>query len=273
VLSTDAFDMIVRRAGLMEAIAEVGQVLAGAAENWAKAQQVLETLDPRRTEVAEALRQADMPDRIGAALSDLPLVPEQWAVRSSATVEDNPHYSFAGQFLSLLSVPQGMPLWDAIREVWASTFRRDALSYCAQHKVPPPRMAVVLQPMEPITVKDRSGVAFSHSPVEALPGTLIQATVGTGQVVVGGYGGDIYNVQGEHAQVQPMPPTEIRVTGQEGYTLSQPPPTGRPLTKEEARQLASLVLAVAEQWDGPVNVEFVWRAGEGPTLVQVRSAK
>jgi hypothetical protein len=33
------------------------------------------------------------------------------------------------------------------------------------------------------------------------------------------------------------------------------------------------VLAVAERWNGPVNVEFVWRQGEGPTLVQVRSAR
>jgi len=34
-----------------------------------------------------------------------------------------------------------------------------------------------------------------------------------------------------------------------------------------------LVLAVAERWGGQINVEFIWRKGEEPTLVQVRSAR
>jgi phosphoenolpyruvate synthase/pyruvate phosphate dikinase len=273
VLSTAAFDMVVQRARLTAAIAEVGRALAGLADDWATAQQALEALEPRRAAVAEALRQTEMPDRVGAALADLPLAPEQWAVRSSATVEDDPHHSFAGQFLSLLSVPKGIALWDAIREVWDSTFGREALMYCAQHTAPLPRMAVVLQPMEPVTARDRSGVAFSHSPVEMLPGVLVQVAFGTGQVVVDGYGGDIYSVQGEQVQIQPMPPSEIRVTDIMGYTVPQPLPPGLVFTEEEVQELARLALAVAERWGGPVNVEFVWRVGEGPTLVQVRSAK
>ena len=272
VLSTAAFDMVVERAGLREAIAEIGRALAGLAGEWAAAQQAMDALDPRRAEVVEALRQAEMPDRVGAALADLPLTPAQWAVRSSATVEDNPRHTFAGQFLSLLSVPKGIPLWDAIRRVWASTFRREALLYCAQNVAPLPRMAVVLEPIEPITAEDRSGVVFSHSPVELLPGVMIQVTFGAGEVVVAGYGGDIYSVQGEQVQVQPMPPSEIRVTGTEGYTVPQALPEGRALTEEKARELAKLVLRMAERWGGPVNVEFVWRMGEGPTIVQVRSA-
>jgi phosphoenolpyruvate synthase/pyruvate phosphate dikinase len=273
VLSTTAFDMVVQRVRLAEAIAEVEQSLASLAADWAKAQQALEALEPRRAEVAEALRRSTMPDRVGAALSDLPLAPVQWAVRSSATVEDNPRHTFAGQFLSLLSVPQGLALWNAIRSVWASTFGRAALLYCAQNRAPLPQMAVALQPMAPITAQDRSGVAFSHSPVETLPGVLIQIAFGTGQVVVGGYGGDLYSVQGGQVQVQPMPVAEIRVTGPQGDTVVQPSPPGLALTEEEARELADLVLDVAERWDGAVNVEFVWRVNEGPTLVQVRSAQ
>ena len=273
VLSTVAFDMVVERAGLREAVREIGRALAGLAGEWAAAQQAMEVLDPRRAEVVEALRQADMPDRVGAALADLPLAPAQWAVRSSATVEDNPRHSFAGQFLSLLSVPKGIPLWDAIRQVWASTFRQEALMYCAQNVAPLPRMAVALEPMDPITVGDRSGVVFSHSPVELLPGVMIQVTFGAGQVVVAGYGGDIYSIQGEQVHVQPMPPSEIRVTGREGYMVPRTLPEGNVLTEQEAAELARLTLQVAERWGGPVNAEFVWRTGEkGPTLLQVRTA-
>ena len=273
VLSTIAFDIVVERAGLREAVAEIGHALASLAGEWAAAQQAMDALEPRRAEVVEALRQTDMPDRVGAALADLPLAPAQWAVRSSATVEDNPRHSFAGQFLSLLSVPKGIPLWDSIRRVWASTFRREALMYCAQNTAPLPRMAVALEPMDPITEEDRSGVVFSQSPVELLPGVMTQVTFGTGQVVVAGYGGDIYSVQGEQVQVQPMPPSEIRVTGTEGYTVPQTLPKGQALTDEQARELAKLALEVAERWGGPVNVEFVWRTGEErPTLLQVRTA-
>ena len=273
VLSTVAFDMVVERAGLREGVAEIGRALSALAGEWAAAQQALEVLEPRRAEVVAALRQAVMPDRVGAALADLPLAPAQWAVRSSATVEDNPRHSFAGQFLSLLSVPKGLPLWDAIRRVWASTFKREALLYCAQNVAPLPRMAVAMEPMNPITAEDRSGVVFSHSPVELLPGAMIQVTFGAGQVVVAGYGGDIYSVQGEQVQVQPMPPSEIRVTGTGGYLVPRTVPEGRALNSQEARKLAELALQVAERWGGPVNVEFVWRTGEEePTLLQVRTA-
>jgi len=272
VLSTMAFDMVVERAGLMDDIVEIGRAIAEIGDDWAAAQQALEGLEPRRARVVDALRQAAMPDRVGAALSDLPLAPAQWAVRSSATVEDAPQHTFAGQFLSLLSVPKGMRVWDGVRRVWASNFGREPLMYCAQNRVSLPRMAVILQPMEPITARDRSGVAFSHSPVETLPGVLIQAAFGTGQVVVGGYGGDLYSVQGERVQVQPMPPAQIRVTDPEGDTVPRSSPSGLTLTEREARELAGLVLAVAKRWGRPVNVEFVWRAGGEPELVQVRSA-
>jgi phosphoenolpyruvate synthase/pyruvate phosphate dikinase len=272
VLSTATFDLTVERIGQTETIAELSQAVASLPGDWAAAQRALGALEPKRLAVMEALRQAPMIGRVGAALTDLPLEPTQWAVRSSATVEDDPRYSFAGQFVSLLSVPSGKERWDAMRQVWASTFRREVLSYCAQHEAPLPRMAVILQPMAPITARDRCGVAFSHSPAPTLPGVLIQATRGTGQVVVEGYGGDLYSVQDAEVRVHPMPPPHIQVTGPDGNTVSEPTPPGLALTEEEAQELAGLVMAVAEPWGAPVNVEFVWRAGQEPTLVQLRSA-
>jgi hypothetical protein len=122
-----------------------------------------------------------------------------------------------------------------------------------------------------MTARDRSGVAFSNSPVPTFPGVLIQATFGAGQVVVDGYGGDLYGVQQGQVQIQPMPPDQIQVTEPMGFMTPWSPPSGLALTENEARELAALVLEVAAKWGGPVNVEFVWRADEGPQLVQVRS--
>jgi hypothetical protein len=124
--------------------------------------------------------------------------------------------------------------------------------------------------MAPVSALDRSGVAFSHSPVPTLPGVLIQVAFGTGQVVVEGYGGDLYSVQGAEVTVQSMPPPHIRVTGQEGGTVPETSPAGLALSEEEARELGGLIAKVADRWGAAVNIEFIWRAGEGPTLVQVR---
>jgi pyruvate,water dikinase len=273
VLTTTAFDLALQRLELQNAIADLERHLMSVGEDWVGLQQMLENLEPRRREMADQMAQAILPEPVGRALEKLILMPTQWAVRSSASVEDRPGQSFAGQFLSLLSVPPGRPLWDAIREVWASAFRREVISYCAQRGISFPRMAVVLQPMEPITARDRSGVIFSHSPVPAMPGVIIQITYGAGETVVKGYGGDIYNVEGNEVRFQPMPPPQVRVTGPGGYLIPADLPPEPVLTEEECRHLAALALQVAEVWGGPVNLEFIWREGEEPQLVQVRSAE
>jgi pyruvate,water dikinase len=272
VLSTAAFDLVVRRMELQDLIAGLEKAIRSIGDDWHHTERLLEEIEPRRSTLANQLAQGILPDLVGRALEKLVLMPTQWAVRSSATVEDRPGQSFAGQFLSLLSVPGGRSLWEAIRTVWSSNFRREVLAYCAQRKVPLPRMAVILQPMEPITAQDRSGVAFSHSPVSTMPGVLIQASYGAGETVVGGYGGDLYSVDKEDLYTRRMSPPQIRITGPQGYLISANSPADPPLTEEEARYLASLILRVAEAWGGPVNVEFVWRAGQEPQLVQVRSA-
>jgi len=273
VLSTAAFELALQRAGLREPIAEIERTILSLENDWAASQEALEALEPLRQQVAAALQRVALPDQVGRALEKLVLMPTQWAVRSSATAEDSLRHSFAGQFLSLLSVPSGITLWEAVRQVWASTFGQKALTYCAQNRIPLPKMAVILQPMSPITAQDRSGVIFSHSPVPTLPGVLIQVAFGTGEVVVGGYGGDLYSVQGDEVRVQPMPTTHIQVTGSGGYTMRATTPPGPALTEAEARQLATLALRVSERWGGPVNIEFVWRADQDPILVQVRPAK
>ncbi len=273
VLDTGLFDQSVKRAKLERDIADIWRSILEVEKDWQAIQRMLDSFEPQRQKIVAELEQVEAFGRISLALARLPLEPKYWAVRSSATVEDNPHHSFAGQFRSYLSVPAGPDVWVAVRKVWASAFSREVLMYCAQHNTPLPRMAVILQEMAPLSAQDRSGVAFSHSPVTTFPGVLIQATFGAGPTVVSGRGGDLYSVEGDTVKMQPMPPDQIVVSNVEnGYIEPQPAPKGTPLMEEEAQSLAALLREVAERWGGPVNVEFVWRADAPVQVVQVRSA-
>ncbi len=86
-----------------------------------------------------------------------------YAVRSSATVEDAPERSFAGQFESVLNVRGEEALPVAIKECWLSMFSERALVYLAREPVPFERikMAVLVQEM---VAAEFSGVAFTADP-------------------------------------------------------------------------------------------------------------
>ncbi len=271
-LETSFFDQALRETGRVPALEKLQQALQklqGAA--WAEMQQGMMTIEDTRQKIVDALGTMEIFNAVAAALVDLPLEHEFWAVRSSATAEDHPQHSFAGQFLTLLSVPRTR-LWDSVRQVWASTFNKSALMYCLQKRVLLPQMGVLLQPIAPVTARDRSGVAFSHSPVPTIPGVLIQVAFGLGETVVQGYGGDLYGIEGEQVRVQAMPVEQITISNENGGTRRVSAPREACFTEQEARYLAVLIKDIAARWKSVVDVEFIWRANDNaPQFVQVRS--
>jgi pyruvate,water dikinase len=71
------------------------------------------------------------------------------AVRSSATAEDTPEFSFAGMFETLLNVQGEDRLIAAVRRCWASTFGARVLFYRVTRGLPPNLpVAVVVQRIE-----------------------------------------------------------------------------------------------------------------------------
>lgn len=108
------------------------------------------------------------------------------AVRSSATAEDLPGLSFAGQQATYLNVIGATALLDAIRGCWASLYAERAMHYRQQagldHNAV--AMAVVVQRMIPAEV---AGVMFTANPVSGTRGEiLINANYGLGESVVSG---------------------------------------------------------------------------------------
>ncbi|KJK44232.1 pyruvate phosphate dikinase [Lentzea aerocolonigenes] len=104
------------------------------------------------------------------------------AVRSSATAEDLPGLSFAGQHDTVLNVDES-GLFDAILKCWDSLQSARAVAYRKNNAVDSAEMAVVVQRMAPADV---SGVLFTADPVTGRTEPVINAVHGLGEALVSG---------------------------------------------------------------------------------------
>ncbi|MBI2641303.1 phosphoenolpyruvate synthase [Candidatus Roizmanbacteria bacterium] len=115
-------------------------------------------------------------------LYDNPLV----AIRSSATAEDLPGASFAGQQETFLNVKGETLLLKKIKDCWSSLFTERAIYYRKQQGFDHMKvgLAVVVQRM---VQSDKSGIAFSVDPISADRNKIvIEAIYGLGEYIVGG---------------------------------------------------------------------------------------
>ena len=108
------------------------------------------------------------------------------AVRSSATAEDLPTASFAGQQETYLNVVGAAALLDAVRRCWASLWTDRAVEYRARNGIDPDgvALAVVVQRM---VDADVAGVLFTADPVTGRrTRSVLDASPGLGEAVVSG---------------------------------------------------------------------------------------
>ncbi len=108
------------------------------------------------------------------------------AVRSSATAEDLPQASFAGQQASFLNVKGETNLLIKIRECWASLFTERAIFYREQNKIPHKKVkiSVIVQKMVQSLA---SGVMFTVDPLtKDKDKIIIEAIWGLGELIVQG---------------------------------------------------------------------------------------
>lgn len=108
------------------------------------------------------------------------------AVRSSATAEDLPELSFAGQQDTYLNVRGVEPLLGAVVGCWSSLWTARAIGYRARNGIEQGdvALAVVVQAMVPALA---SGVLFTANPLTGRRSeTVIDATLGLGEALVSG---------------------------------------------------------------------------------------
>jgi rifampicin phosphotransferase len=123
-------------------------------------------------------------DAIHGAYADMGAPPV--AVRSSATTEDLPELSFAGQHESFLNVIGHDALLRDIKRCWASLWTPRAIGYRIRNGVAheDAELAVIVQVM---VQSDAAGVLFTANPLNGRRSeTTIDATLGLGEALVAG---------------------------------------------------------------------------------------
>ena len=107
------------------------------------------------------------------------------AIRSSATAEDLPEASFAGQQDTFLHVSGDDEVIEYIRKCWASLFEARAIFYREENNFEHSKVfiAVVVQKM---AHADKAGVMFTVNPSTGEEIALIEGSWGLGEAVVSG---------------------------------------------------------------------------------------
>jgi pyruvate,water dikinase len=107
------------------------------------------------------------------------------SVRSSATAEDLPDASFAGQYDSFLNVLSLDQITERLLRVWASLYSPHAIAYRLRHGIEHGnvRMAVIVQRQ---LQADAAGVLFTRDPLTGSNHFVINAALGLGEGVVSG---------------------------------------------------------------------------------------
>ena len=146
------------------------------------------SIDPTDPIAARArLMEMAVPPEVATAVRDAyRALGGRVAVRSSATAEDLPEASFAGQQDTILDVDGEAALLNAMRRCWASLWNDRAVSYRTMQAVDERTLglAVVVQRMVPAQV---AGVLFTADPITGRRRrAAIDAVRGLGEQLVSG---------------------------------------------------------------------------------------
>jgi phosphohistidine swiveling domain-containing protein len=213
-----------------------------------------EISDPLRAEIAEAY----------AALGgDVPV-----AVRSSATAEDLPEASFAGQQDTYLNVRGLEDLLIAVRDCWASLWTARAMAYRARQGIDPASvsLAVVVQQM---VNAEAAGVMFTANPSNGRRDeTVISAAWGLGESVVSGsVNTDNLTVRTPDGTVVSSETADkaVMTVYADQRTEERPVPEqqrNRPVLSEaEAAELAAYGTRIENHYGAPQDIE--WARADG----------
>ena len=219
-----------------------------------------------RTRINEGAK----PDGITAAIraSYAALGRPPVAVRSSATAEDLPEMSFAGQHDTFLNIQGENGLLAAVAGCWSSLWTARAFAYRTRNNIDhlSVAIAVVVQTMVP---SESSGVLFTANPLTGRRlETVIDATVGLGEPLVSGQiEPDHFVVESNSAQIlqKQVGAKAKAMHGKEGgglTTTETANPRRQAIEDSQIRSLTETGQQIAAMFGSAQDIEWAYADGE-----------
>lgn len=241
--------------------------------------------DPRALEEAASqislmFAQGTIPSELATAIShayaelggsDLPV-----AVRSSATAEDLPDLSFAGQQESYLNMRGEAAVIDAVKRCWASLWTARAIGYRARHKIDSEEVSLAVVVQELVSA-EAAGILFTAHPLTgARDQLMMNAAWGLGEAIVGGQvTPDTLVVEKTSGTIieQHIAEKDVMTVRTPTGTREEPVPVDKRsiavLTAEQVKELAQLGVRIEEIYGQPMDIEWALQ-GDRVFIVQAR---
>ncbi|BFV55271.1 phosphoenolpyruvate synthase [Kitasatospora sp. CMC57] len=215
--------------------------------------------------IRRTVEETALPDALAAAVTGaLGRLGEQaaYAVRSSATAEDLPTASFAGQQDTYLNVVGAAEILRHVSRCWASLFTERAVTYRQRNGIDhrTVRMAVVVQQM---VLPEASGILFTADPVTGhRKVATVDAGFGLGEALVSGLvNPDVFKVRGGEVVGRTISAKQRAVHalpggGTEEVTVD-PELQGQPaLTDAQVLRLVDLGRRIEAHFGRPQDIEW-----------------
>ncbi len=200
------------------------------------------------------------------------------AVRSSATAEDLPEASFAGQQATFLNVKGKQNVVSAVLACWASLFTARAIYYRVKNKFDHSKVLISAL-VQKMVDSEKSGVMFTVNPAtNHADEIVIEAIYGLGELIVGGeVNPDMYIVDKKTREIKK---TELRkkdvglFRNEKGENEKRPIPKDKQerqvLNEKQIKELARLGKKLEDHYGKPQDVEWAVEKEE-VYIVQTRA--
>jgi phosphohistidine swiveling domain-containing protein len=189
------------------------------------------------------------------------------AVRSSATAEDLPESSFAGQQDTYLNVVADEDLLRAVVDCWSSLWTARAMGYRARRGIAQVDLALAVVVQDMVTA-EVSGVLFTANPLTGKRTEMvIEATFGLGEAIVSGHvDPDRYVVAARTGQIESraLGTKSLAIQGQPGggtIAVSAGEANRYALPEAVVGELADLGRDVDGFFGTPQDIEWAWAGG------------
>ena len=235
-------------------------------------------LNKRAAQIRQRILDATMPVHVAEEIREAyhQLGEGAVAVRSSATAEDLPEASFAGQQSTFLNVVGADNVVRAVQACWASLYEARAIFYREEAGYDHLKVGLAV-PVQRMVQSEKSGVMFTVEPVTSDASKItIEAVYGLGEAIVSGeVSPDLYIVQKESLRILskstvPQPKMIVRAADSDGsheganaWVPVPPELADKPkLTDADVRELARIGRSVEEHYGSHQDIEWAYEGGK-----------